>query len=52
MLKPLENVKTGASDEGKEEGYYKGYEEGRSLASKNEWNDVFKTLRKEDEEKA
>ena len=51
MLKLLENTKVRAFDEGKKEGYYEGYEEGRYLASEDEQNNVFKTLRREDEEK-
>jgi hypothetical protein len=52
MLELLENAKARAFDEGKKEGYYEGYEEGRYLASEDEQNNVFETLRKEDEEKA
>jgi hypothetical protein len=53
MLKLLENAKIRAFDKGKEEGYYEGYEEGRSLASEDKQSDgVFEILRREDEEKA
>jgi hypothetical protein len=53
MLQLLENVKNKAFDEGEEEGYYEGYEKGRSLASEDKQNDrVFEILRREDEEKA
>jgi hypothetical protein len=49
----VENAKSKAFDEGRQEGYYEGYEEERHLASEDQQNDgVFKTLRKEDGEKA
>jgi hypothetical protein len=52
ILELIENAKARAFDEGKTEGYQEGYEEGRFLASEDEQNDVFETLRREDEEKA
>jgi hypothetical protein len=52
ILELLENTKVKAFDEGRNKGYYEGYEEGRYLASEGEQNDIFETLRKEDEEKA
>ena len=51
ILELLENAKARAFDNGKKEGYYKGYEEGSYLASENKENNVFEVLRKEDEEK-
>ena len=48
ILELIENAKVRAFDKGKKE----GYEEGRYLAGKDERNNVFETLRMEDEEQA
>ena len=52
ILELIENAKVRAFDEGKKEGYEEGYEEGKYLAGEDEQNNVFETLRREDEEQA